>query len=364
VDADVSAVVEQLLALASRPTAPGRGEDKPATPKQEKDTDEEEVAAPQTGEGPDPLPILPSLTLNVAPKVAPGAPADAPPAEAGLAPVEPQQVQPQQAQPQRVQPQQAQAQRAQSQQVQPIADQPAEPQVLPRQIASTRTDAVVQQAFSNLESTVKGLPAQSIAAALPAASKQDGDREPPAPIQDLKLAVFSALAPLAAPVDPARRADPLQPAPAPQVDSAQLSVERHLDVAHEGEWLDRLAKDIAQTAGTDRSPLRFRLNPETLGTLRVEITQERHGAAVRLTTDTETARSIIADAQPRLIAEARAQGIRISEAHVDLGSQPQSGDPRRHDPAFEEPVLRTARSLRDKDEGDGKPTPGRSERYA
>jgi flagellar hook-length control protein FliK len=143
-----------------------------------------------------------------------------------------------------------------------------------------------------------------------------------------------------------------------------MAIEHQLDLAHEGEWLDRLARDIASTAGGEGNPLRFRLNPETLGTLRVEITHDRNGAAVRLTADTEAARTIIADAQPRLVAEARAQGVRISETHVDLGSQTASGDPRRQNSAFEEAPVRTARSLREQGEGDGKPTPGRSERYA
>jgi hypothetical protein len=77
---------------------------------------------------------------------------------------------------------------------------------------------------------------------------------------------------------------------------------------------------------------------------------------------------VLADAQPRLLAEARAQGLRISEAHVDLGGQNGSGDPRRPPSDFEEPHLRTARSLQkegqNEAEGDGKPTPRKSERYA
>jgi flagellar hook-length control protein FliK len=105
-------------------------------------------------------------------------------------------------------------------------------------------------------------------------------------------------------------------------------VEHQLDLAADGAWLDQLAKDIA-AAGEDGAPLRFRLNPETLGSLRVEVTQQRDGAAIRLTADTEAARAIIADAQPKLIAEARAQGVRISETHVDLGQGSASGDPRR-----------------------------------
>ena len=243
------------------------------------------------------------------------------------------------------------------------------------QIASERTQTVVQMALSSLEAAVKGAPAQAwTATPLPAQpvtrARRGGETEPTVTMPELKLTTAMALpainAALAA-FEPLRPADAVQigtqPAPQP-VDASELMIEHQLDMAHEGEWLDQLARDIAKSAGNDSGPLRFRLNPETLGSLRVEITQDRGGTAVRLTADTETARAIIADAQPRLIAEARAQGIRISEAHVDLGGQTASGDPRRQNGEFEEPQLRTARSLQEKDDGDGKPTPGRSERYA
>jgi flagellar hook-length control protein FliK len=125
--------------------------------------------------------------------------------------------------------------------------------------------------------------------------------------------------------------------------TAEFVVEQQLDLAADGEWLDQLAKDIAATAEGE-APLRFRLNPETLGTLKVEVSQGQAGASVRLTTDTEAARAIIADAQPRLVAEAKTQGLRIAETHVDLGtgSQSNAGDPRRQQDAEKPAVIRTA----------------------
>ena len=92
----------------------------------------------------------------------------------------------------------------------------------------------------------------------------------------------------------------------------------HLDLAKDGEWLDRLARDIARTANHD-AQLKFQLNPEHLGSLRIELTNAADGTAIRMTADTDAARNILVDAQPRLLAEARAQGLRISESHVDLG---------------------------------------------
>ena len=100
-------------------------------------------------------------------------------------------------------------------------------------------------------------------------------------------------------------------------------VQQQLSIARDGQWLDSLARDIAQSAGSGRD-LHFKLNPQHLGALTVAIAQSADGAAIRMTAETDTARSILIDAQPRLVAEARAQGLRISEAHVDL-NQSNSG---------------------------------------
>lgn len=249
----------------------------------------------------------------------------------------------------------------------PAADQP--PAQTP-QIASARTEAVVQLALSGLEAAVKAMPIPSVTARSAVPAKRSGEIEPTITLPELKLTTATTLPsinPVAAAFELIRPADvaPIGTPSAPQpLDAAELVIEQQLDMAHEGEWLDQLARDITRSASSDSSPLRFRLNPENLGSLRVEISQDRNGAAVRLTTDTEAARAIIADAQPRLIAEARAQGIRICETHVDLGGQTPSGDPRRQNAVFEEAPLRTARSLHEDGEGDGNPTPDRSERYA
>jgi flagellar hook-length control protein FliK len=91
--------------------------------------------------------------------------------------------------------------------------------------------------------------------------------------------------------------------------------------------------------------MRFRLHPQTLGSLHVELQQGDHGTAVRLTVETEAARQILTDAQPRLAAEARAQGVRIAETHVDLSGSGRHapGDQRRQDEARQTPLIRTAR---------------------
>ena len=173
--------------------------------------------------------------------------------------------------------------------------------------------------------------------------------------------VVSALSP-----DPAMT--PVQPTgpEAPQVqDVVQQLIEHELDLAQDGEWLDQLARDIARSGGSE-GPMRFRLNPQTLGHLQVEVAQGDEGVAIRLTVETEGARAIIADAQPRLMAEARAQGVRVTETQVDLAGARDhaAGDQRRHEEGRQNATIRTARAPHG--EGDDTAPDGRtrSERYA
>jgi len=104
----------------------------------------------------------------------------------------------------------------------------------------------------------------------------------------------------------------------------QQTIDRHLDLARDTQWLDRLARDISRAAD-HQGHLKFQLNPEHLGALTVEIVNSAAGTAIRMSTDTDQARQIIADAQPRLIAEVRAQGLRVAESHVDLNNQQNGG---------------------------------------
>lgn len=106
-------------------------------------------------------------------------------------------------------------------------------------------------------------------------------------------------------------------------------VVHQLDLARDGAWLDSLARDIARSADPN-GRLHFSLAPERLGRLDVQLAANADGTAIRLVTETRDAHRIVADAQPQLIAEARAQGLRVSETRVDLagngsgGAAPQS----------------------------------------
>lgn len=168
-----------------------------------------------------------------------------------------------------------------------------------------------------------------------------------------------------APWSPAVSAAPRPTEPAAiRTEVPDQAVDRALDLARDGEWLDRLARDISSSADRDGT-LRFRLNPQALGQLRVELSQGEHGTNIRMSVDTEAARTILADAQSRLVSEARAQGVRIGETQVDLSGSDQhmSGDPRRQEEARHSPMIRTAPAATERD-AQSRPARSRSDRYA
>jgi flagellar hook-length control protein FliK len=186
------------------------------------------------------------------------------------------------------------------------------------------------------------------------------------PAAALQAAIDHAFSRLVGHVAP-RADDPLardvRPTPV-----AERLMEHQLDLARDSAWLDRLARDIAGSAAGD-APMRFRLHPETLGQMRVELSQGDRGVTVRLTVETEAARAIVADAQPRLVAEARAQGVRLADTHVDLAGGSggnASSDPHRQEAAREPVPLRTHRGgAAGPDEGETPPSRrDRSDRYA
>lgn len=118
--------------------------------------------------------------------------------------------------------------------------------------------------------------------------------------------------------------DKITPASSSAIDGAgqQLAAattDRQLDLARQGAWLDGIAHDIS-AAGASSGTVRFEVAPQHLGTVSVELRRDDSGAAVTLTAGSEAARSILTDATPQLLAEARAHGLHIASAQVDVGT--------------------------------------------
>jgi flagellar hook-length control protein FliK len=162
--------------------------------------------------------------------------------------------------------------------------------------------------------------------------------------------------------------------PAPPVQTIQIStptaasgptaldpqrfIERHLDLARDTVWLNDLARDIvAAGKGSDR--LSFRLMPQHLGRLDVDLTTTRGAVSVSMSASSNEAVRIVAAAQPRLIEELRVQGVRVASTDVTGGNtQSQSEHHHQHahqhqrpepKPAFVKPSIRqeqTPKSMR------------------
>ena len=164
----------------------------------------------------------------------------------------------------------------------------------------------------------------ALAQALEAKDDRKANATSSKPMPDQSSAVTSLAG--AAAVTPTANVPPAAAAGMQQSAPAEIAP-HHLDLVKDSEWLDSLAKDITRAAQSD-THLRFQLNPEHLGSLKVEVLNGANGTSVKLTADTEAARAILVDAQPRLVAEARAQGLRISEAQVNLSSQGGQGGQR------------------------------------
>jgi len=104
-----------------------------------------------------------------------------------------------------------------------------------------------------------------------------------------------------------------------------IAVVRHLDLARGDAWLDDLARDIAGAA-VRGGQLKFALAPETLGRLDVEVRHGDAGVSIHMAARSEIARDILSSAQPRLVDEIRAQGVRVTGAEIAADMSGSTGD--------------------------------------
>jgi flagellar hook-length control protein FliK len=114
---------------------------------------------------------------------------------------------------------------------------------------------------------------------------------------------------------------PVRPAEA----AAQTSDQRSLDLARDDQWLAQLASDIVSVGQRDNR-LSFRLMPQTLGQLDIDLTHGDAGLSISMKAAHEDARAILSDAQPRLIEDIKAQGVRVAEARVSSGGADQQSN--------------------------------------
>ena len=146
------------------------------------------------------------------------------------------------------------------------------------------------------------------------------------------------------------------PAVAAPADMASLLPDRALDLMQGGRWLDDLARDIAATVDRDR--LSFRLLPERLGRIDVELTRTDDGMSLHIGTTTSEAHAAMANAQARLGEELRAHGVRLADMELrsggDGGRQGDGAAQRRAPAAPPQPNASRDSVTRDPADADGR----------
>jgi len=127
----------------------------------------------------------------------------------------------------------------------------------------------------------------------------------------------SALSTLAAPTTGTQTAS--------AVTAASQAQDAALDTQHQ-QWTAKMLDRIE--ALRDAAPVRetrISLMPEGLGKVDIAIRQDDAGLHVQFSTDTQSARQLIADAQPKLAEIAQERGIRIGSTSVDTNAAGSNG---------------------------------------
>jgi hypothetical protein len=89
-----------------------------------------------------------------------------------------------------------------------------------------------------------------------------------------------------------------------------------IDMSVDGQWIDRMAKEIAAVAdGSGHS--RFQLSPPNLGRLQIDIWQGDRGASVRMLTETDEAANRLQAGKASLEADARVSALSLNSIVID-----------------------------------------------
>lgn len=149
--------------------------------------------------------------------------------------------------------------------------------------------------------------ASSHAVALPpVAFTLDAPAAPRRQMRDLVDATF-------APHAPDAPSAPAVAAPA-QMQQAALDTRRH-------EWMGQMIDRIeTMREASSAGDTRIRLAPDALGQVDISIRHEGDRIHVHFATETQAARQLLTDAQPRLSELAEARGVKLGQTSVDSGA--------------------------------------------
>ncbi|WP_076071928.1 flagellar hook-length control protein FliK [Sphingomonas montana] len=89
----------------------------------------------------------------------------------------------------------------------------------------------------------------------------------------------------------------------------------HVDAARQGAALDAIGRDIV-AGGDAAAPMQFRIDTARMGPVTIDLSGGIAALAVRMTTQGPEARDRIAEAETRLVNDARAAGVQIASVQV------------------------------------------------
>jgi hypothetical protein len=100
-----------------------------------------------------------------------------------------------------------------------------------------------------------------------------------------------------------------------------------IDMGVSGQWIDRMASEIASLAdGSGHS--RFTLSPPHLGRLQVDLWRDQDATSIRLLTETDEAAQRLIEGRPALQADARIAALSLGTISVEKAATPFEAAPR------------------------------------
>lgn len=184
-------------------------------------------------------------------------------------------------------------------------------------------------------------PAIKLRVAVPVAQPVQVEAPAPTSAPQLAAALFAAAATGATPAEtPRTLIQDLLPTATP---TAFTDIVRPLDIRRQ-EWMGQMVEHIE--AMRDAAPTRetrLSLSPEALGKVDVSIRQDGDRIHVHFATETQAARQLLTEAQPRLSELAEARGLKLGQTSVDGGGAGQgSARHARQVPTPQSPAPRAA----------------------
>lgn len=178
--------------------------------------------------------------------------------------------------------------------------------------------------------------------AVPAAQPAPVEMPATTPAPQLAAALFAAAPGVATPAEtrrtliqdllPAGGPTPFADIVRPHAVAAAADIQQGVLDMRRQEWMGQMVDHIE--AMRDASPTRetrLSLSPEALGRIDVSIRQDGDRIHVHFATETQAARQLLTDAQPRLSELAEARGVKLGQTSVDGGGPGQGSARHAHE---------------------------------